>query len=110
MDKDFFVQAIEAHSGSMYRVACAVLGPRDECRDALQETALKAWEKRHTLQLLTHFEIRKPLVSCRSQNEEIASQKIITISKRRILTYSICINCKFEWLHVFKRRPLTLCC
>lgn len=34
-------------------------------------------DTRHTLQLLTHFEIRKPLVSCRAQNEELAADKII---------------------------------
>jgi len=38
-----------------------------------------AEDTRHTLQLLSHFEIRKPLVSCRAQNEEIASEKIIKI-------------------------------
>ena len=36
-----------------------------------------AEDTRHTLQLLNHLEIKKPLVSCRSQNEELASQKII---------------------------------
>ncbi|MBO5100885.1 MAG: 16S rRNA (cytidine(1402)-2'-O)-methyltransferase [Treponema sp.] len=40
---------------------------------------IAAEDTRHTLQLLSHFEIRKPLVSCRSQNEEIASQKIIKL-------------------------------
>lgn len=34
-------------------------------------------DTRHTLSLLTHFEIRKPLISCRSQNEAEAAQKII---------------------------------
>ncbi len=38
---------------------------------------IAAEDTRHTLQLLSHFEIRKPLVSCRSQNEEFASEKII---------------------------------
>ena len=38
-----------------------------------------AEDTRHTLQLLTHFEIRKPLVSCRSQNEEEAAKKIISM-------------------------------
>ncbi|MBQ0166828.1 MAG: 16S rRNA (cytidine(1402)-2'-O)-methyltransferase [Treponema sp.] len=38
-----------------------------------------AEDTRHTLQLLTHFEIRKPLVSCRSQNEEDAAKKIISM-------------------------------
>ena len=36
-----------------------------------------AEDTRHTLQLLTHFDIHKPLVSCRSQNEGFASDKII---------------------------------
>ena len=36
-------------------------------------------DTRHTLQLLTHFEIRKPLISCRSQNEEVAAEKIIKL-------------------------------
>ena len=34
-------------------------------------------DTRHTLGLLTHFEIRKPLISCRTQNEQEAAQKII---------------------------------
>ena len=36
-------------------------------------------DTRHTLQLLTHFEIRKPLISCRAQNEAAAAQKIIAL-------------------------------
>ncbi len=36
-----------------------------------------AEDTRHTLQLLNHLEIKKPLISCRSQNEEFAAQKII---------------------------------
>lgn len=38
-----------------------------------------AEDTRHTLELLTHFEIRKPLISCRAQNEEIAAKKIIEL-------------------------------
>lgn len=38
-----------------------------------------AEDTRHTLQLLTHLEIRKPLISCRAQNEEFAAQKIIQL-------------------------------
>lgn len=36
-----------------------------------------AEDTRHTLQLLNHLQIKKPLVSCRSQNEEIAAEKLI---------------------------------
>lgn len=38
---------------------------------------IAAEDTRHTLQLLNHLEIKKPLISCRSQNEGIAAQKII---------------------------------
>ena len=38
-----------------------------------------AEDTRHTLQLLNHFEIKKPLISCRSQNEVYAGQKIIQL-------------------------------
>lgn len=38
-----------------------------------------AEDTRHTLELLSHFEIRKPMISCRSQNEKTASEKIIAL-------------------------------
>ncbi|MBQ9539218.1 MAG: 16S rRNA (cytidine(1402)-2'-O)-methyltransferase [Treponema sp.] len=40
---------------------------------------IAAEDTRHTLQLLNHFEISKPLISCRAQNEESASNKIIQL-------------------------------
>ncbi len=49
MEKDFFVKEIEARSTMMYRVAFTILRNSDDCRDALQEAALKAWEKRKSL-------------------------------------------------------------
>jgi 16S rRNA (cytidine1402-2'-O)-methyltransferase len=39
-------------------------------------------DTRHTLQLLTHFGIRKPLVSCRARNEQEASQRVLDILKK----------------------------
>ncbi len=39
-------------------------------------------DTRHTLQLLTHFGIRKPLLSCRARNEEDASRKILEVLKK----------------------------
>ncbi|EFW36816.1 16S rRNA (cytidine(1402)-2'-O)-methyltransferase [Treponema phagedenis] len=36
-------------------------------------------DTRHTLKLLTHFGIRKPLVSCRARNEEEAAKKIVAL-------------------------------
>ena len=40
---------------------------------------IAAEDTRHTLQLLTHFDIHKPLVSCRAQNEATVSQKLIQL-------------------------------
>ncbi len=36
-------------------------------------------DTRHTLHLLTHFGIRKPLLSCRARNEEEASARVIDV-------------------------------
>ena len=55
MDKDFFVKEIEAHSSMLYRVAYTILRSDDACKDALQDTALKAWEKRGTLKEPRYF-------------------------------------------------------
>ena len=55
MDKERFVSEIEAHSGMLYRVAWSILRNDDDCKDALQEAALKAWEKRGTLRETSFF-------------------------------------------------------
>ena len=55
MDKAFFVREIEARSGMMYRVAWSILRNDDDCKDALQETALKAWMKRDSLREERYF-------------------------------------------------------
>ena len=46
--------------------------------ETLKKSDLIACEDtRHTLKLLSHFEIRKKMLSCRSQNEEFAAEKVI---------------------------------
>lgn len=55
MDKDFFVDQLDAHGDMLYRVAYSMLHNDDDCKDALQETALKAWEKRGTLREQSYF-------------------------------------------------------
>lgn len=55
MDKERYVQEIEAHSSMMYRVALTILKNDDDVKDALQEAALKAWAKRDTLREETKF-------------------------------------------------------
>ena len=55
LDKERFVSEIEAHSGMLYRVAWSILRNDDDCKDALQEAAMKAWEKRGTLREPSYF-------------------------------------------------------
>ncbi len=48
-----------------------------------------AEDTRHTLELLTHFDIHKPLISCRAQNERFASEKIIDLlNKGQTVAYA----------------------
>lgn len=49
MDKETFEKAFMARSDALWRVARAILHKEEDCRDALQETALRAWAARGTL-------------------------------------------------------------
>lgn len=55
MDKDFFLQELAKQSGMLYRVAFTILRNDHACEDALQDTALKAWEKRNSLRESRYF-------------------------------------------------------
>ena len=45
MDRERFIAEIEACSGMLYRVAWSILRNNADCEDALQDAALRAWEK-----------------------------------------------------------------
>lgn len=47
--KDEFVAAIDEKSTMLYRVARTILRRDEDCKDALQESVLKAWQSRHKL-------------------------------------------------------------
>ena len=49
MTKEDYIQQIHTHKAMMYRVAFTILQNDSDVQDALQEAALKAWEKQHTL-------------------------------------------------------------
>lgn len=55
MDKDTFVALIEARGESLYRVAWAILENNADAADALQETALRAWQHRGKLRNEAYF-------------------------------------------------------
>ena len=42
MDRECFVREIEKVSGTLYRVSYAILQNNEDCRDAMQEAALRA--------------------------------------------------------------------
>lgn len=69
--------------GTLY-IAATPIGNLDDITFRALETFKKAdyiacEDTRRTLALLTHFGIRKPLISCRAGNEASAAEKIIKI-------------------------------
>lgn len=55
MDKQAFADRFMACEQTLYRVSCAMLREEADRRDALQETALKGFSKRHTLRDASFF-------------------------------------------------------
>lgn len=55
MTRDEFGAAVVAQTDRMYRIAYTLLRCDADCRDAMQEAALRAWEKRHTLKDERYF-------------------------------------------------------
>lgn len=49
MDKNEFAARVVAQTDRMYRIAYVLLRDPEDCRDAMQEAALRAWEKRRSL-------------------------------------------------------------
>ena len=49
------MEELQAYQVTLYRVAYTVLRDDDACRDALQDAALKAWEKRFSLREPRYF-------------------------------------------------------
>ena len=56
MTKEEFAARVVAQTDRMYRIAYAMLYNDQDCRDAMQESALKAWEKRKSLRQEPYFE------------------------------------------------------
>ena len=113
MDKDFFVREMEAGSGMLYRVAFSILQNDDACADALQETALKAWEKRHTLREQRYFRTwvtRICINTCRSMRS--ADRRLLSmeeIPEPSAAPYDPTLALALAALPEQLRLPLVLC-
>lgn len=55
MDEQMWLERMREAETSLYHVACAILSSETDRRDAMQETALRAWEHRGTLRNETYF-------------------------------------------------------
>lgn len=55
MDKNEFAHQVVEQTDRMYRIAWTILRNDEDCRDAMQEAALKAWERRWTLRETGYF-------------------------------------------------------
>lgn len=55
MNRTDFAARVVEQTDRMYRIAWTLLRNDEDCRDAMQEAALRAWEKRHTLREEKYF-------------------------------------------------------
>lgn len=55
MDEQVWLEKMRQSETSLYHVACAMLSTEADRRDAMQETALRAWEHRRSLREETYF-------------------------------------------------------
>ena len=55
MNRDDFAASVVEYTDRMYRIARTILRNDEDCRDAMQEAALRAWEKRFTLREERYF-------------------------------------------------------
>ena len=60
MDERYFTQKLLDSEAMLYRIACTLLRNEEDRRDALQETALKAWRARGQPVSYTHLPAPHP--------------------------------------------------
>ena len=73
MDEQTYLDRMRAAEQVLYRVACTLLDSEAYRRDAMQETALRAWEKRDTLRQEQYFQtwaVRIMINVCRTMHRQ----------------------------------------
>lgn len=113
MDKEFFVRELERHSDTLYRVAYSLLRNNADCKDALQDTALKAWEKRRALKEERYFRawvIRILINTCYdTQRKRRRIVSLEEIPEPSVLPPDPTLAMALESLPEKLRLPLVLC-
>lgn len=113
MDKEFFLQELEAQSGMLYRIAFTILRNDTACEDAMQETALKAWEKRSSLREERFFRtwITRILINaCRDmQRQHCRILSLEDIAEPSVSPPDPALNLALAALPEKLRLPLVLC-
>ena len=114
MDKDFFLRELEAQSGMLYRVAYTLLRDDHACEDALQDTALRAWEKRNALREERYFRTwvtRICINACRDiQRQGRRSVSLEEIAEPSVSPPDPALHLALAALPDKLRLPLVLCC
>ena len=115
MDRGYFIAEIEACSGTMYRVAWSILRNEADVQDALQDAALKAWEKRDKLREEKYFRtwITRILINAcyDTQRKRRHTVSMDEISEQAAVTSALdpTLAMALEALPEKLRLPLVLC-
>ena len=112
MDRHEFAARVFERTDRMYRIAWTVLRNSEDCRDAMQEAAMRAWEKRNTLRDECYFDTwltRILLNECyRIQRKQRRSVPLEEMAEPAILPKDITLSLALQNLPEKLRLPLVM--
>ncbi|MBP3372620.1 MAG: sigma-70 family RNA polymerase sigma factor [Clostridia bacterium] len=112
MDRHEFAARVVERTDRMYRIAWTVLRNSEDCRDAMQGAAMKAWEKRHTLRDERYFDTwltRILLNECyRIQRKQRRSVPLEEMAEPAILPKDMTLSLALQNLPEKLRLPLVM--
>ncbi len=113
MDKETFAAWVAESTGMLYRVAYTILQNDDACADALQESILKAWEKRHSLREERYFRTwltRIVINTCRTMRRD--ARRLVSLEdvpEPAFAPPDLTLHLALNALPQHLRLPLVLC-
>lgn len=82
MNEQTYLDLMRQAEDVLYHVACTLLRSEADRKDAMQETALRAWEKRHTLREERYFQtwcVRIMMNVCHSMHRK--GRQVVTMEQ-----------------------------